>query len=177
MTNDTEKDTAENFDTNAEAAAEQKVADQQAAAPNGHINGSAAPATAKSIAAAIMSNPAAASVAATVATPMVIVLRTLEILPGLVGALDSAIKDQTGKHQPFVLLIFAEGTALHSANFAPEVAKNAVIELAKRWDEGEPSPVVAPGDEIPSSIKAVEAAEGADPSVAANDENPSGVTH
>jgi hypothetical protein len=58
-------------------------------------------------------------------------------LPGLVGAIDHALHDQVGRSFPFVLLIFAEDVALHSANFQPDVARNAVIELAQRWDSGD----------------------------------------
>ena len=105
-------------------------------------------------AAAIMANPAAAAHVATLPTPEVLIQRTLEALPGLVGAIDHAIRDQTGKHQPFVLLIFAEGTALHSANFDPKVAQKAVIELAGRWDLGDEAVVVdgdTPVGDIPNA--------------------------
>jgi hypothetical protein len=114
-------DTPENFDTNAEAADEQRIAETNVRPINGGK---------KTIAAQIMAAPAAAMTA----TPEVQIQRCLDILPGLVGGIDAAIKDQTGKHQPFVLLIFAEGTALHSANFGASESQEAVIELAQRWD-------------------------------------------
>lgn len=110
----------------------------------------------------IMADPAAAS---TAATPEVMVQRILTALPGLVGAIDNAIRDQTGKYQPFVLLIFAEGTALHSANFDPQVAQKAVIELAQRWDTGDEAVLVdgdTPAEDIPR---------------ASNDGGPADVTH
>ena len=166
----TEKDTAENFDTNAEADNEQRIADQQeAAGKTGHINGHK-----QSAAAAIMGDPAAAAHAAALPTPEVLIQRTLGALPGLVGAIDHAIKDQTGKHQPFVLLIFAEGTALHSANFNPKVAQKAVIELAQRWDTGDEAVVVngnTPAGDIPR------AAGPAEPGAAVNDSGEPHVTH
>ena len=112
---------------------------------------------AQSAAQAIMGNPAAAAHVATLPTPEVLIQRVLEALPGLVGGIDYAIRDQTGKHQPFVLLIFAEGTALHSANFDPRVAQKAVIELAGRWDQGDEAVVVnadTPAGDIPKESAA-----------------------
>lgn len=126
----TEKDTPEN--ANADAASEQETASSNVVP----ISGTAAK--------AIMGDPAAA--AGMNVSPEVLVQRVLTALPGLVGAIDYAIKDQTGKHQPFVLLVFAEGTALHSANFAPEAAKLAVMELVQHWGE-EPPHMVEPGGE------------------------------
>lgn len=123
-------------------------------------------------AAAIMVNPAQAAGLTAAPTPEVLIQRTLEALPGLVGAIDHAIKDQTSKHQPFVLLIFAEGTALHSANFDPKVAQKAIIELAARWDTGDEAHVVdanTPAGEIPSSNPP--------PDAAANDGGEPHVTH
>ena len=61
--------------------------------------------------------------------------RVLDALPGLVGGVDNAFRDQTGEHHPFVLLVFAEGVALHAANFDPVQARMAVIQVATRWDE------------------------------------------
>lgn len=127
----------------------------------------------QSAAAAIMGNPAAAAHVATLPTPEVLIQRTLEALPGLVGAIDHAIRDQTGKHQPFVLLIFAEGTALHSANFDPKVAQKAVIELAARWDTGDEA-VVVDGNTPPGDIPR---AGGDEPGPAANDSGEPHVTH
>ena len=116
MTDDT-KDTAEKADTS-----EQKTVDT----------------TVSAVARAIMDNPAAsAAAAAGLATPEVQVRRVLDALPGLVGAIDHAIKDETGKHQPFALIIFAEGTVMHAANFTPKAAQAALIELAKRWETGQ----------------------------------------
>ena len=68
------------------------------------------------------------------------VKRTLDALPGLVGALDRAIFDQTGKKQPFVLLIFANGGALHATNIHPPAqAIDAVKQLAAVWDSADPT--------------------------------------
>jgi hypothetical protein len=67
------------------------------------------------------------------------VKRTLDALPGLVGAIDRAIFDQTGLKQPFVLLIFANGGALHATNVHPPVqAIEAIKQLAAAWDQAEP---------------------------------------
>jgi hypothetical protein len=176
-------DTAENFDTNAEAASEQQIAEQQT--PHClQINGNDAPvaqfaeelaaAGKASPAAAIMGDPAAAAGLVAKPTPEVQIKRTLDCLPGLVGAIDHAIKDQTGKHQPFVLMIFAEGTALHAANFDAKVAQNAVIELASRWDTGadeaqcvQPDGTTVPVNALPDSDAGSDSDAG----------NPSGVTH
>lgn len=69
------------------------------------------------------------------------VKRTLDALPGLVGAIDRAIFDQTGKKQPFVLLIFANGGALHATNVHPPIqAIEAVKQLAAAWETMEPQP-------------------------------------
>lgn len=140
MTNDRDLDSS--CETPPEEAAEGQVP-----VINGH---------GKTAAQQIMDNPAVAAGAAQIATPEVLVQRTLAALPGLVGAIDHAIKDQTGKHQPFVLLVFAEGTAMHSANFQPEVAKAAVIELAQRWGTGEEAHLVPPGDEAAAGDAAVD---------------------
>lgn len=105
-------------------------------------------------------------VSAPAGTPAV-VMKVLDALPGLVGGIDIAIKDRTGKHMPFVLLIFAEGSALHSANFDPKVAQQAVIELAGRWEvdaqaaklvgaqEGEPTAVLATGEAAPGTTPVI----------------------
>lgn len=127
MTNDRDLDSSHE-------APPEEAAEGQVPVINGH---------GKNAAQQIMGNPAAPAAP----TPEVLVQRTLAALPGLVGAIDHALKDQTGKHQPFVLLIFAEGTALHSANFQPDVAKKAVIELAQRWGEGDEAHLVPPGEE------------------------------
>lgn len=68
------------------------------------------------------------------------VQKTLDALPGLVGAIDRAIFDQSGKKQPFVLLIFANGGAMHATNIHPPVdAVTAIKQLAAQWDHTEPS--------------------------------------
>jgi hypothetical protein len=56
--------------------------------------------------------------------------KMLDALPGLVGAIDRAIVDQTGKKFPFVLLVFGNGAALHATNIDAKVALSAVQEFA-----------------------------------------------
>ena len=46
--------------------------------------------------------------------------RLVAAMPGLVGGLDSAIKDQTGEFMPVMLLVFSSGTAAYISNFNPE---------------------------------------------------------
>jgi hypothetical protein len=68
------------------------------------------------------------------------VQKTLDALPGLVGAIDRAIFDQSGKKQPFVLLIFASGGAMHATNIHPPAdAVKAIKDLAAHWDHTEPN--------------------------------------
>lgn len=67
----------------------------------------------------------------------------LDALPGMIGAIDDAIKDTTGSRLPFVLLVFTEGGAVHATNMNPaSQAVAAVKNLAAQWDtdEGQPQP-------------------------------------
>jgi hypothetical protein len=60
----------------------------------------------------------------------------LDALPGLVGAIDTAIKDTAGKQMPFVLLVFPGNGALHATNISPaSQAVDAVKKLAAAWNE------------------------------------------
>lgn len=56
--------------------------------------------------------------------------KILDALPGLVGGLDRALFDVSGRAQPFVVLIFAEGQAMHAANFGAREAMDAVKTFA-----------------------------------------------
>lgn len=47
----------------------------------------------------------------------------LDQLPGLVGAIDTAIKDTSGKHMAFMLLVFADEAVLHATNADPAIAQ------------------------------------------------------
>lgn len=49
----------------------------------------------------------------------------LDQLPGLVGAIDNAIKDTSGKHMAFMLLVFADEAVLHATNADPAIAQDA----------------------------------------------------
>jgi len=49
----------------------------------------------------------------------------LKNLPNLVGAIDMAIKDTAGKPMAFMLLVFADGAALHATNTDPAAAHDA----------------------------------------------------
>jgi hypothetical protein len=71
----------------------------------------------------------------------VVIQKTLDALPGLIGALDTAIMDHAGERLPFVLLVFAGNGAMHATNL-PSAAEgvNAVKQLVKAWEtDGEPS--------------------------------------
>ena len=56
--------------------------------------------------------------------------KMLDALPGLVGAIDKAIIDQSGKRFPFVLLVFGNGAAMHATNIDAKVALGAVQDFA-----------------------------------------------
>lgn len=58
--------------------------------------------------------------------------RVLDALPGLIGGIDHAIRDQMQLPHglPFVLMIFTQDAALHAANFNPNAAKEAIIKVA-----------------------------------------------
>lgn len=62
------------------------------------------------------------------------VKKIMDELPGMVGGIDHALIDMLGKPAPFVLVIFAEGGAMHATNFDPKLAAAAVKELAASWD-------------------------------------------
>ena len=64
--------------------------------------------------------------------------KLLDALPGLIGAIDKAIWDQTGQKFPFVLLVFGNGGAMHATNIDAKVALEAVQEFA-RATEGDAS--------------------------------------
>ena len=155
------KDTAENFDTNAEAAHEQKIAEggypplnQGKADPQAHVDPIVADlstqlqlAEKKSAAAAIMGNPARAAgmgvkptfLAAPPGTPEV-VQKVLNALPGLIGAVDNALRTETGETRgiPFALVMFTDGIAVHASNFNPEATKTALVDFAKSLSEQRP---------------------------------------
>jgi hypothetical protein len=55
----------------------------------------------------------------------------LDALPGMVGGLDRAIFDTTGKKMPFMLVVFNNGGAMHATNVHPPIdAFRALKELA-----------------------------------------------
>lgn len=89
----------------------------------------------------IMDNPAAAAgeAAAPILTSPHITdpgtAKLLNELPGLVGAIDSAIKETSGKNHAFMLMIFTPGTALHCTNAHPQQVQAAVVELVEKWKE------------------------------------------
>lgn len=60
----------------------------------------------------------------------------LDALPGLVGAIDAAIKDTAGRPMGFVLLVFPGQGALHATNIAPAAdAVKLITQLAHEWNE------------------------------------------
>lgn len=76
------------------------------------------------------------------------VAKLLDALPGLVGAIDQAVLDKSGRRLPFVLLVFAGNGALHATNIQPAArAIAAVKDLAAHWDEAPPTEHPRPGDE------------------------------
>lgn len=65
----------------------------------------------------------------------------LNILPGLIGAIDEAVRDQTGVRTglPFCLVIFAaQGAAIHASNFNPAAAKKALIDFGESLKTAQP---------------------------------------
>jgi hypothetical protein len=69
----------------------------------------------------------------------VVTARVLDALPSLIGALDRLLREVTGQKLPFVLLVFAEGGAMHATNIQPaSQAVAAIKELAAQWDITEP---------------------------------------
>lgn len=60
----------------------------------------------------------------------VAVQKLLDALPGLIGAIDNAIRSETGTPQPFVLLVFSGNGALHATNFDHKAAMAAVLAFA-----------------------------------------------
>jgi hypothetical protein len=66
------------------------------------------------------------------------VAKLLDGLPGMIGAIDQAVIDTTGKRLPFVLLVFPEKGAVHATNIHPaSEAVNAVKQLAAQWEAAE----------------------------------------
>jgi hypothetical protein len=67
------------------------------------------------------------------------ITRLLDALPGLVGGIDRAIIEQAGVKAPFVLVIFADGNAMHATNISPPAqAVDAIKALATAWDNEPP---------------------------------------
>lgn len=93
---------------------------------------------------AIMDNPAAAAGEAptAVVSPQITdpgMAELLNQLPGLVGAIDSAIKDTAGRPLGFMLLVFPDtggGIALHAANCNFARAQDATRAVVAGWDQG-----------------------------------------
>lgn len=67
--------------------------------------------------------------------------QVLDALPSLIGALDRLLREITGQKLPFVLLVFAEGGAMHATNIQPAAnAVAAIQELAAHWAAADPQP-------------------------------------
>lgn len=91
--------------------------------------------------------PAAPPAQAPLSDPGAISL--MEQLPGIVGALDTAIKDSAGKPLAFMLIVFTEGAALHATNANASQARAATIEVVQAWmqdGDGPVTPEPASGD-------------------------------
>lgn len=59
------------------------------------------------------------------------VAKLLDALPGMVGGIDRAIFDASGKKLPFMLVVFGEGGAMHATNVTPAAdAFRALKQLA-----------------------------------------------
>lgn len=72
--------------------------------------------------------------------------KLLDALPGLVGAIDHAIQDQTGEKIAFVLVAFTAGAACHATNISPPAeAIKALKALVSNWDNTEGGTVDAAG--------------------------------
>lgn len=84
-----------------------------------------------------MSNPNTEDLV-TIGQPVAI-QKLLDELPAMVGGIDHAIRDVSGKHMPFVLLVFGENGVLHATNMTPAAqAVVAIKELAAKWETDAP---------------------------------------
>lgn len=63
------------------------------------------------------------------------VAKLLDSLPGLVGALDKAIMDTTGRRMPFAVLVFADGAGMHASNFNAADTVKAIKDLVEAWEK------------------------------------------
>lgn len=72
------------------------------------------------------------------------VAKLLNELPGLVGAIDHAIKDVAGQPHAFMLMIFTPGIALHATNGQPQLVQAYAAELVKSWESGQSEQVHGP---------------------------------
>lgn len=92
-----------------------------------------------STAAQIMANPAVAAgapQAPVLSSPHIKdegIANLLENLPGLVGAIDHAIKDMAGKPYAFMLMVFTPEGAMHACNGNADVIQAAMIGLVEDW--------------------------------------------
>lgn len=76
----------------------------------------------------------------------VVTAKLLDALPGLVGAIDGAIRDATGEKVAFVLITFPPGSACHATNISPASdAIKALKALMRNWDTMEGGTVDAAG--------------------------------
>jgi hypothetical protein len=70
------------------------------------------------------------------------VAKVLDALPGLIGAIDRALIDESGKKWPFVLLVFAPNGAMHATNINPaSLGVEAVKTVVKAWETEAPQGV------------------------------------
>lgn len=67
------------------------------------------------------------------------IAKLLDVLPGLVGAIDRALFDATGVKTPFMIVAFTAGSAAHATNITPaENGMKALKELTDNFDFAEP---------------------------------------
>lgn len=90
--------------------------------------------------------PADTQAPAFAAAPPEQVKKVMDELPSMVGGIDLALRDLTGKPMPFVMVIFTDGGAMHATNIEPNLAQRAIQELAASWGE--------PGDAVPGTTAA-----------------------
>lgn len=106
---------------------------------------------------AIMDDPAAAAgaVPPAIVSPQISdpgVAKLLNDLPGLVGAIDAAIKDTVGRPLGFMLLVFPDtegGTSLHATNADFARAQACTEAVVRGWSQegaGENRPIAAQPD-------------------------------
>jgi hypothetical protein len=67
-----------------------------------------------------------------------VVKKLLDNLPGIIGGIDYATRDNCGQHVPFVLLYFTGNAALHATNIGSREAAMLTVGYAKAVCDSDP---------------------------------------